>query len=193
MPVAWQVPSRLLHCGAKSARRAPTWIPSMLCGWGSWRSPVSLLALLWVGSMVGYLPAPARKGWSCVPVPCAVLAVGEPRRSMTEVLDWIFLEDDVPFVLVSLGFWINVTDEPAILSACRMALTLFWSSLGSGPRTWEPWNGAVLTVLKTWGWKTKFLSNASLRRSWRLDAAANPAETAETWSSCIMVNFSSNT
>ena len=45
-------------------------------------------------------------------------------KTKTEVLDWFFLVDDVTFVvvLVSLGFWTNVTDEPAILSACRMAL-----------------------------------------------------------------------
>ena len=53
MPVAQQVPSRLLHCGAKSARRAPTWTPSTLSSWGSWRSLPSLLSLLWVGSMAG--------------------------------------------------------------------------------------------------------------------------------------------
>ena len=188
MPVARMVPSRLLHCGAKSARWAPTWTPSTPTSWGSWRSFLSLAALIWVGSMAGS-PAGAS---SYVTVLCTVVAAGEPRRSKTEVLDCFFQEDDVTFVLVlvSLGFWANVTDELAILSACKMALTQFCGSLGSEPRTWGPSNGAVLTVLKTWGWKPKFLSKASLRRSWRLDAAANPAETAETWASWIMANFS---
>ena len=46
---------------------------------------------------------------------------------------------------------------------------MFCSSLGSGPRTCDPSKGAVLTVLKTWGWKPKFLSKVSLRRNWRLE------------------------
>ena len=44
MPVARQLPSRLRQCGAKSARRAPTWDPSTLSGCGRRRSLARLLA-----------------------------------------------------------------------------------------------------------------------------------------------------
>ena len=58
--------------------------------------------------------------------------------------------------------------------------------------TCDPSNGAVLTELKTWGRKPKFLSKASLPRSCKLEAAANPVETADTWASWMMVSFSSD-
>ena len=51
--VARQVPSRLLHCGAKSAGWAPTWTLSTLSGWGIWKSLPSLFTLRRVGSMAG--------------------------------------------------------------------------------------------------------------------------------------------
>ena len=51
MPVAQQLPSRLRQCGAKSARRAPTWNPSTLSGCGRRRSLARLLACVRVGSM----------------------------------------------------------------------------------------------------------------------------------------------
>ena len=59
---AQQEPSRLLHCGAKSARRAPTWTPSPPPGWGSWSSCPSLLALSWVGSIPGSSAGSCTKG-----------------------------------------------------------------------------------------------------------------------------------
>ena len=120
-----------------------------------------------------------------------VVAVGDSRRSKTEVLEAVFL-DDVTFVLDldSRCFWVNVTDDPAILSACLMIHTRFWRTLGSGPSTWEPSNGAVLTVDRTWGWYPNFFSKTSRRNSWRLIAAAKPADTAETWASWIMASFS---
>ena len=52
MPVARQLPSRLRQCGAKPARRAPTWDPSTLSGRCRWRSLARLLASLewsWTG------------------------------------------------------------------------------------------------------------------------------------------------
>ena len=52
MPVARQLPSRLRQCGAKSARRAPTWDPSMFLGCGRRRRLARLLASLegsWTG------------------------------------------------------------------------------------------------------------------------------------------------
>ena len=71
------------------------------------------------------LPAPARKGGSCV-TDLWVVGGGEPRRSKTEGLGAVFL-DYVTFVLVlgSRCFWAKITDEPAILSACLMARTRF--------------------------------------------------------------------
>ena len=117
--------------------------------------------------------------------------VGDPRRSKTEVLEDVFL-DDVTFVLdlTSRCFWVKVTDDPAILLACLIAPTQFWRTLGSGPSTWEPSNGSVLTEDRTWGWNPKFFSRASRRSNWRFDAAAKPADTVDTWASWIMASFS---
>ena len=79
---------------------------------------------------------------------------------------------NVAFVLdlESRCLWANVTDDQAILSACLMVLKVFCRTLGSGPRTCKPSNGAVLTVDKTWGWNPKFFNNASRRNNWRLEA-----------------------
>ena len=67
------------------------------------------------------LPAPARKGGSCVTVLCVVDG-GEPDRSSTEGLGAVFLDD--VFVLVLTSFCLaKVTDEPVIQSACLMART----------------------------------------------------------------------
>ena len=49
-----QVPSKLRHCGTKSARRVPTCSPSAAVGWGSWLAPVSFLR--WVGTGQSWLP-----------------------------------------------------------------------------------------------------------------------------------------
>ena len=160
--VARQVPSKLHHCGAKSARRAPTWTPSMLAGWGNClRCPGrDRLRIL--------LPAPARKDWSWVIVLWTVVVEGEPKCSNTEALEcWFFLVEEVFFVLVwvdSLVFWMNVTDDPAIRSACLMVRTHYCRTLGSRPRMWDPSKGEVLTVLRTCGCKPK-----------------RPAVTAEGW------------
>ena len=87
------------------------------------------------------LPAPARKGGSCVTV-LWVVEVGYPSRSKTEVLEAVFL-DDVTFVLVlgSRCFWAKVTDEPAILSACLRYVHGF-----EGPLVWDPPHGFLQTV-----------------------------------------------
>ena len=62
------------------------------------------------------LPAPARKGDSCLTVLCVVDG-GEPSLSNTEVLGAVFLDD--VFVLVLTSFCLaKVTDEPVIRSAC---------------------------------------------------------------------------
>ena len=53
MPVVWQLPSRLHQCGAKSARRAPTWDPSTLSGCGRQRSFARLLAHFLEASLAG--------------------------------------------------------------------------------------------------------------------------------------------
>ena len=44
----------------------------------------------------------------------------------------------------------------------------------SRPRTWEPSNGAVPTMLRTCGWKEKFCSKVSLLSNCRLDAGREP-------------------
>ena len=71
-----------------------------------------------------------------------VVEVGDPRRSKTEVLEAVFL-DDVTFVLVlgSRCFWAKVTDEPAIRSACLMVRTRF-----EGPLVRDPPHGFLQTV-----------------------------------------------
>ena len=131
------------------------------------------------------LPAPARKGDSCLTVLCVVDG-GEPSLSNTEGLGAVFLDD--VFVLVLTSFCLaKVTDEPVIRSACLMARTRAWRTFGSGPTTWWPSNGAVRTAERTGGWKLKFLRRASRRNNCRLDAAAKPAET---WASWMMVKFS---
>ena len=124
--VARQVPSRLRHCEAKSASRGPTWTPSTLTSWGSWRSLPSSLLLVRIGSMAGSSVGAGTKGSLLIP---SSLHGGRCRWTTCdqrrELLDWFFLEENVTFVvvLVSLGFWTNVTDEPVVLSACGMALT----------------------------------------------------------------------
>ena len=61
-----------------------------------------------------------------------------------------------------------------------------------GPLVQDPPHGNLQTehtAERTWGWKLKFLRRASQRNNCRLDAAAKPADTAETWASWMMVNF----
>ena len=108
------------------------------------------------------LPAPARKSGSCVTV--LVVEVGDPRRSNTEGLGAVFL-DDVTFLLGldSRCLGRNVRDEPVITSACLMARTRFWRTFASGPTQLYPSNGAVPTAARTWGWKLKFFRRASRR------------------------------
>ena len=119
------------------------------------------------------------------------MVVGDPSQSKTQVLEAVFL-DDVTLVLdlTSRCFWVKVTDEPAMLSACMMVRTRFWRILGSGPNTWDPSKGAVLTVERTWGLNQKFFRRASRRSNWRFDADVKPADTTDTWASCIMASFS---
>ena len=145
------------------------------------RSSIRVMEIWGTGGRA--LPVPARKGGSCVTVLWGV-EVGDPRRSNTEGLGAVFL-DDVTFLLVlgSRCFWRNITDEPVIKSACLMARIRFWRTFGSGSTTWSPSNGAVHTEERAWGWKLKFFRRASRRSNCRFDAAAKPAETAETWAS----------
>ena len=77
--LARQLPSRLRQCRAKSARRAPTWDPSMLSGWGRRRSLARLLAAVGIGSVAGSLAGASAKGSSWVTVLWVVVAVGDPR------------------------------------------------------------------------------------------------------------------
>ena len=65
-----------------------------------------------------------------------------------------------------------------ILTSCLcVGYCVHFAVVPSGPRTWEPSNGAVPTMLRTCGWKEKFCSKVSLLSNCRLDAAANPDET----------------
>ena len=192
MPVARQLHSRLRQCGAKSTRRAPTWDPSMLSGCGRRRNLARLLACVGV-SMAGSPAGASSKGRL---LSHSSLSRGGSRRPPV-IKDWSprsrlpgWRHFRTGLDLTWRCFWVKVTDEPAILSACLMVRTRFWRTLGSGLSTWEPSNGAVLTVDRTWGWNPKFFSKASRRSNWRLDAAAKPADTAETWASWSMANFS---
>ena len=117
----------------------------------------------------------------------------DPKRSNTDVLACCVLTFGIFLVtwdvVASLvDFW-NVKD-PDILSACLMLHTRCCSTLGSGPTTCDPSNGAVRTTLRACGWNPKFFSRASLLSICRLDAAANPEDMAATCASWITANFS---
>ena len=117
----------------------------------------------------------------------------DPKRSNTDVLACCVLTFGIFLVtwdvVASLvDFW-NVKD-PDILSACLMLHTRCCSTLGSGPTTCDPSNGAVRTTLRACGWNPKFFSRASLLSICRLDASANPEDMAATCASGITANFS---
>ena len=131
---------------------------------------------------------------SCVMVLWMVGWLVDPRRSNTEVLACCVLTFGIFLatwdVIASLVIFWKVTEDPDILSACLMLRTRCWSTLGFGPMTCDPSNGAVRTTLRTCGWKPKFFSKASLLSSCRLDAAANPEDMAATCASWITASFS---
>ena len=145
------------------------------------------------------LPVPAWKDW----VPWVIVlwndagSVEDPKRSKTEVLDcWLFLPAGVFFAGLSWNwilhrFW-NVTEEPAILSACLMLLTRCCNTLGSGHNTWDPSKGAVRMMLRTCGWNPKFWSRASLRSNCRFEAATKPEGMVVNWASWMIASFSSS-
>ena len=96
MPVAGLLSSRLRQCGAKSARRAPTWDPSTLSGRRRRWNLVRLLAAVGVGSAAG---SPAGTSWKGrLLCHCSLVAVRDPSWSKTGVLEAVFL-DEVTFVL----------------------------------------------------------------------------------------------
>ena len=84
MLVAWQLPSRLRQCGAKSARQAPTWDPSTLSGWGSRKRPARLLAAVGIGSVAGSPACASAKGRLLCH--CSLGRGGSRRSQMVE--DW---------------------------------------------------------------------------------------------------------
>ena len=112
--------------------------PPTLSGW---KSLLSLFALQRVGSMASSSVGASTKG---LLLRHGSLHIGANRRSQsikhgTPSLSYLGWWSRFVLVLLSLGFWTKVTDDPAILSsACRMVLTLFCRTLGSGPRTWGP-------------------------------------------------------
>ena len=193
--VAHQVTSKLRHWWAKLARWAPTCNPSTsACCWS-----LGCSRGLWSVGYVGTVPAsPAgscMKGLRVLSDSSLVDGwLEDPKRSNTDILvSWVLpvvvsllAWDDAESLVI---FW-KVTDDPVILSARRKLLTRCCSTFGSGPNTCNPSNGAVHTMLRTWGWNPKFWSIASLRTYWRLDAAANPDDMAATWASWMIASFS---
>ena len=114
---------------------------------------------------------------------CTVGDEGERRRSNTEVLDWLFL-DDKSLLCLSCSPWASgqrsLTSPPSCLPAG-------WSK----PCSAEPWvQDPGHEDPRTEPSSPKFLSRASRRSKFRLEAAAIPAETAETWASWMIANFS---
>ena len=187
MPVARQLPCRLRQCGAKPARRAPTWDPSTLSGRGRRRSLARLLASLewsWTGpsgaSSKGRLlcHSPLRRGGRG---PQAI----KNWRSRSRLLGWRHFRASGFLILlveshrrashsVSMpdgkdtnlkDLWIR-TDHMAAFKRCRPHRR------------------------KNLGLELKFFRRASRRSNCRFDAAAKPADTAETCASWIMANFS---
>ena len=137
---------------------------STLSGWGSWSSCPSLLALSREGSVAGSSAGTCTKG--------LVLRYGPlnscGRRRTQALKHWspslVLLGWGSRFraCLVALLGLLNKGNWRAHHPICLpMARTRFCRTLGSGPRTWGPLKGAVLTVLRTCGWKPKFLSSAS--------------------------------
>ena len=163
---------------------------------GAWPAPGVLRWWDTLGRFRPPLPALARKDCvSWVIVLCMVDGWLEaPRQSNTDVLFCCVLTVDV-FLLAwgdvasLVDFW-NVTNDPVILSACRMLHTRCCRTFGSGPRTYDPSNGVICTILRTWVWNPKFCSNASLRSNCRLDAAANPEDMAAICASWMTASFS---
>ena len=180
--VARQVPSRLRHWWAKPARRAPTCILSTpACCWSLGCSR----GLAMVGH-IGTAPAsPAGIGMKglCVLSDSPLYGRWLTSRPQT-IKHWrsgLLCLDRRRF-LSDLGW--------GCFFACRMLRTRCCSTFGSEPRTCDPSNRAVHTLLRTCGWNTKFCSKASLHSNCRLDAAANSEDMAATCASWITANFS---
>ena len=189
MPVARQLPSRLLHCGAKSARQAPTWTLSTPPGWGSCRRLLSLAALIWVGSMAGSPVSASSKGLLLCH---GSLNSSGCRRTKT-------IKNGGPG-LALLGRWCR-------FRACLGVFSFLNKSHGWACHSVSLLDGPdpVLELFGVWGlgpgreilrmepfsqcsWPEAGSQIFWVRRPyvcWRLDAAANPAETVDTWASCI--------
>ena len=106
MPVARQSPSRLRQCGAKSARRAPTWNPSTFLGCGSIRRLARLLA-----SLEGSWTGPSGASWKgrllCDRPLCWGCRRAQPvkhRRPRSCLLGWL-LRAGLDFFLSGESHW----------------------------------------------------------------------------------------
>ena len=182
MPVDRQLPSRLRQCGAKSARRAPTWDPSTLSGRGRRRSLARLLASLewsWTSPF-----GASSKGRLLSPECSESRRSGTPARS--RLLGWRHFRAGLGLSML-LGESHRRASHQVSLPDGTYTV---WRTFGLGPTTWFPSNGAVRTEERTWGWKPKFFRRASRRSNCRFDAAAKSADTAETCASWIMASFS---
>ena len=146
MLVARQVPSKLRHCGAKSARGAPTCNLSTAAGWGSRSSSPSLPVLGWNRTVTDSLAGTGTKGLvlgDCLLNGCFLQRTQSLKNQSSGLLGLFGGLGAVFFVLEcagseSLVFCMKVTHDSAMRSAWRMVRTLCWSTLGSGPRTWDP-------------------------------------------------------
>ena len=188
MPVARQLPSRLRQGRAKPARRAPTWDPSTLSGWGRRRSLARLLASLegsWTSpsgaSSKGRLlcHSPLRRGGRG---PQAV----KNWRSRSHLLGWRHFRAGLGFSLL-LGESHRWASHPVGLPDGTDTIL---KDLWFGTHHMVSFKRCRPPEERTWGWKLKFFRRASRRSNCRFDPAAKPAETAETCASWIMASFS---
>ena len=113
-----QLPRRLRQCGAKSARRAPTWDPSTLSGCGRWRSLARLLASL-EGSWTGPSGASSKGRLLCdSPLSCGWRGAQPVKhwRSRSRLLGWRLCAG-LGFFLLGESHWrarhsISLSDGP---------------------------------------------------------------------------------
>ena len=170
----------------------PTWPPSTLASWGSCSSCLGLPTLSWEGSVTSSPAGTCTKGLILGNSP---LNSRSPRRTQAvehRSFGMLLLHGWCSLLRAGLCWLIGFLDERHRRSRHMVSLPDGLDPLlqDIGPRTWDSSKGAVLTVLRTCGWKPKFLSKASRRNSWMLEAAVKPAETAATCASWMMANFS---
>ena len=161
--------------------------PSTLSGWGRWRSLARLLSFL-EGSWTG--PSGTSSKWRLLrhsPLNCGWRGAQLVKdwRSRSRLLGWRHFCAGLGFSML-LGESHRRVSHPVSLPD------------GTDTVLKDLWFGTHHMVTfkrsrphrRTWGWKLKFFKRASWRSNYRFDAAAKPADTAETCASWIMANFS---